>query len=177
MAQSDADGSFSYTLDAKNESNTWVDEFTITDDLECAKEGTAKLIAIETPVATGDIDGLCNVWYRTSPVGSIDTGEQTNATLSAGHDNPWLETDEVKKLLGDDLRMVDYGDWRLWKADIPTTESVTLEGKRARSFGRYRRHGAFVLSTGPYRPTSRQEALQNLGPARTSKTSMTTLMM
>ena len=40
------------------------------------------------PVATGDIDGLCNVWYRTSPVGSIDTGEQTNATLSDGHDNP-----------------------------------------------------------------------------------------
>lgn len=129
VAQSDADGSFSYTLDAKNESNTWVDEFTITDDLECAKEGTAKLIAIETPVATGDIDGLCNVWYRTSPVGSIDTGEQANATLSDGHDNPWLETDEVKKLLGDDLRMVDYGDWHLWKADIPTTESVTLEAK------------------------------------------------
>lgn len=128
-AQSDADGSFSYTLDAKNESNTWVDEFTITDDLECAKEGTAKLIAIETPVATGDIDGLCNVWYRTSPVGSIDTGEQANATLSDGHDNPWLETDEVKKLLGDDLRMVDYGDWHLWKDDIPTTESVTLEAK------------------------------------------------
>lgn len=129
VAQSDADGSFSYTLDAKNESNTWVDEFTITDDLECAKDGTARLIAIETPVAAGDIDGLCNVWYRTSPVGSIDTGEQANATLSDGHDNPWLKTDEVKKLLGDDLRMVDYGDWHLWKADIPTTESVTLEAK------------------------------------------------
>ena len=122
VAQSDVDGSFSYTLDAKNESNTWVDEFTITDDLECAKDGTARLIAIETPVATGDIDGLYNVWYRTSPVGSIDTSEQANATLSDGHDNPWLETDEVKKLLGDDLRMVDYDDWHLWKADIPTTE-------------------------------------------------------
>ena len=129
VAQSDVDGSFSYTLDAKNESNTWVDEFTITDDLECAKDGTARLIAIETPVATGDIDGLYNVWYRTSPVGSIDTSEQANATLSDGHDNPWLETDEVKKLLGDDLRMVDYDDWHLWKADIPTTESVTLEAK------------------------------------------------
>ena len=129
VAQSDVDGSFSYTLDAKNESNTWVDEFTITDDLECAKDGTARLIAIETPVATGDIDGLYNVWYRTSPVGSIDTSEQANATLSDGHDNPWLETDEVKKLLGDDLHMVDYDDWHLWKADIPTTESVTLEAK------------------------------------------------
>lgn len=129
VAQSDTDGSFSYTLDAKNESNTWVDEFTITDDLECAKDGAARLIAIETPVATGDFDGLCNVWYRTSPVGGIDTGEQANATLGDGHDSPWLETDEVKKLLGDDLRMVDYGDWHLWKADIPTTESVTLEAK------------------------------------------------
>lgn len=129
VAQSDVDGSFSYTLDAKNESNTWVDEFTITDDLECAKDGTARLIAIETPVATGDIDGLYNVWYRTSPVGSIDTSEQANATLSDGHDNPWLETDEVKKLLGDDLRMVDYDDWHLWKVDIPTTESITLEAK------------------------------------------------
>ena len=69
------------------------------------------------------------MWYRTSPVGSIDTSEQANATLNDGHDNPWLKTDEVKKLLGDDLRMVDYDDWHLWKADIPTTESVTLEAK------------------------------------------------
>lgn len=129
VAQSNTDGSFSYTLDAKNESNTWVDEFTITDDLECAKDGTARLIAIETPVAAGDIDGLCNVWYRTSPTGGTNTGEQANATLSDGHDNPWLKTDEVKKLLGDGLRMVDYDDWHLWKADIPTTESVTLEAK------------------------------------------------
>ena len=127
--QSDTDGSFSYTLDAKNESSTWVDEFTITDDLECAKDGIARLIAIETPIAAGDFDGLCNVWYRTSPAGGNDTGEQANATLNDGHDNPWLKTDEVKKLLGDDLRMVDYGDWHLWKADVPTTESVTLEAK------------------------------------------------
>lgn len=127
--QSDTDGSFSYTLDAKNESSTWVDEFTITDDLECAKDGIARLIAIETPIAAGDFDGLCNVWYRTSPAGGNDTGEQANATLNDGHDNPWLKTDEVKKLLGGDLRMVDYGDWHLWKADVPTTESVTLEAK------------------------------------------------
>lgn len=129
VAQSDTNGSFSYTLDAKNESNTWVDEFTITDDLECAKDGTARLIAIETPVAAGDFDGLCTVWYRTSPVGGIDTGEQANATLSDGHDNPWLETDEVKKLLGDDVRLVDYDGWHLWKADIPTDKSVTLDTK------------------------------------------------
>ena len=135
VTQSDTDGSFSYTLDAKNESNTWVDEFTITDDLECAKDGTARLIAIETPIAAGDFDGLCNVWYRTSPAGGTDTGEQVNATLSDGHDNPWLKTDEVKMLLGNDLRIVDYGDWHLWKADIPTTESVTLEAKELALLG------------------------------------------
>lgn len=135
VTQSDTNGSFSYTLDAKNESSTWVDEFTITDDLECAKDGAAKLVAIETPIAAGDFDGLCNVWYRTSPAGDTDTGEQVNATLSDGHDNPWLETDEVKKLLGDDLRIVDYGDWHLWKADIPTTKSVTLEAKELALLG------------------------------------------
>ena len=135
MTQSDTDGSFSYTLDAKNESSTWVDEFTITDDLECAKDGAAKLVAIETPIAAGDFDGLCNVWYRTSPAGGTDTGEQVNATLSDGHDNPWLETDEVKNLLGDDLRIVDYSNWHLWKADIPTTKSVTLEAKELALLG------------------------------------------
>lgn len=135
VTQSDTDGSFSYTLDAKNESSTWVDEFTITDDLECAKDGAAKLVAIETPIAAGDFDGLCNVWYRTSPAGGTDTGKQVNATLSDGHDNPWLETDEVKNLLGDDLRIVDYSNWHLWKADIPTTKSVTLEAKELALLG------------------------------------------
>lgn len=27
------------------------------------------------------------------------------------------------------MRMVDYKDWHLWKADVPTTESITLETK------------------------------------------------
>ena len=128
-AQANTQGAFSYTIDAKNESSAWVDELTITDDLECAKDGAAKLVAVETPIAIGDLNGLCNVWYRTSPVGGIDTGEQANATLSDGHDNPWLETDEVKKLLGDDVRLVDYDGWHLWKADISTAESITLDTK------------------------------------------------
>ena len=128
-AQTDTQGAFSYTIDARNESNTWVDEFTVTDDLECAKDGAAKLIAIETPIVTGDLNGLCNVWYRTTPAGTADTSEEANATLGGGHENPWLETDEVKSLLGEDRRMVDYNGWHLWKADIPTTESVTLEAK------------------------------------------------
>ena len=127
--QPDTQGTFSYTIDARNESSTWVDEFTVTDDLECAKDGAAKLVAVETPLAVGDLNGLCNVWYRTSLAGTGDTGKQVNATLDDGHRNPWLETEEVTKLLGDDVRLVDYDGWHLWKADIPTAESVTLDTK------------------------------------------------
>ena len=127
--QSNAQGEFAYTIDARNESKTWVDELTITDELECAAAGTARLVSIETPVAAGDYDGRCNVWYRTSPELEQDCDEQTNATLSDGHENPWLETDEVKNLLGEDARLVDYSGWHLWKSDISTSESITLAVK------------------------------------------------
>lgn len=128
-AQTNTDGLFSYTIDARNDSATWVDEFTITDDLECAEDDTARFVSVETPVAIGDLNGLCNVWYRTSPVGTSDSGKEANATLDDGHRNPWLETEEVTKLLGDDVRLVDYDGWHLWKADIPTDKSVTLDTK------------------------------------------------
>ena len=127
--QTNTDGLFSYTIDARNDSATWVDEFTITDDLECAEDDTARLVSVETPVAIGDLNGLCNVWYRTSPAGTSDSGKEANATLDNGHRNPWLETEEVTKLLGDDVRLVDYDGWHLWKADIPTDRSVTLDTK------------------------------------------------
>lgn len=127
--QTNTDGLFSYTIDARNDSATWVDEFTITDDLECAKDGTARFISIETPVAIGDLNGLCNVWYRTTPLDSTDVDEPANATLDDGHENPWLESGEVKESLGEDCRLVDYDGWRLWKADVSTTESTTLEAE------------------------------------------------
>lgn len=127
--QTNTDGLFSYTIDVRNDSATWVDEFTITDDLECAKDGTARFISIETPVAIGDLNGLCNVWYRTTPLDSTDVDEPANATLDDGHENPWLESDEVKESLGEDCRLVDYDGWRLWKADVSTTESTTLEAE------------------------------------------------
>lgn len=127
--QTNTDGLFSYTIDARNDSATWVDEFTITDDLECAEDDTARFVSVETPVAIGDLNGLCNVWYRTSPAGTSDSGKEANATLDDGHRNPWLETEEVTKLLGDDVRLVDYDGWHLWKADIPTDRSVTLDTK------------------------------------------------
>lgn len=127
--QTNSDGLFSYTIDARNDSATWVDEFTITDNLECAKDGTARFVSIEIPVAIGDLNGLCNVWYRTTPLDSTEADEPANATLDDGHENPWLESDEVKESLGEDCRLVDYDGWRLWKADVPTTESATLEAK------------------------------------------------
>lgn len=127
--QTNTDGLFSYTIDARNDSATWVDEFTITDDLKCAEDDTARFVSVETPVAIGDLNGLCNVWYRTSPAGTSDSGKEANATLDDGHRNPWLGTEEVTKLLGDDVRLVDYDGWHLWKADIPTDRSVTLDTK------------------------------------------------
>lgn len=127
--QPDRKGSYSYTIDAQNESSTWVDEFTVTDDLECAKDGTAKLVAIKTPIAVGDLNGLCNVWYRTSPADKLGIKEKANATLDDEHTNPWLETAEVKERLGEDVRIVDYDGWSLWKADVSTTESSILEVK------------------------------------------------
>ena len=127
--QTNTDGLFSYTIDARNDSATWVDEFTITDDLECAEDDTARFASIETPVAIGDLNGLCNVWYRTTPLDSTDVDEPANATLDDGHENPWLESDEVKESLGEDCRLVDYDGWHLWKADVSTTESTTLEAK------------------------------------------------
>ncbi len=58
-----------------------------------------------------------------------DSVEQANATLDDGHENPWLDTNEVKNLLGEDGRLVDYDGWHLWKSDISTSESTTLAVK------------------------------------------------
>ena len=81
------------------------------------------------PSPSGDLNGLCNVWYRTTPLDSTDVDEPANATLDDGHENPWLESDEVRESLGEDCRLVDYDGWHLWKADVSTTESTTLEAK------------------------------------------------
>ena len=132
-AQKNTDGSFAYTIDFANASNTWVDEFTVTDELDAVTAGLATLDSIETPCASGDHDGLMNVWYKTDEtVGSKEeapdgTEANANATLDDGHENPWLQSDEVKDLVGEDGRAVDYREWHLWKRDVSTSKSETLK--------------------------------------------------
>ena len=60
------DGRFDYSLDYRSTSSTWVDEFTVTDDLSSVEKGLAVLEGVTTAQAVGDRDGRMNVWYRTN---------------------------------------------------------------------------------------------------------------
>lgn len=121
------DGSYDYSIDFQNTSSTWVDEFTVTDHLDMALEGTAKLTGITTPVVDKDYDGLFNVWYQTNatPADYLDESG-ANATLSDAHENPWLTHESTADRLGDDSRVLDYHGWKLWKADVDATSASTL---------------------------------------------------
>lgn len=121
------DGSYAYTIDFRSTSNTWTDEFTVEDDLTAAVDGRAQLTSITTPQALEDYDGKMNVWYRTdkTPDDYIDESG-ANATLSDGHENPWLSDEATAPTLGEDGRAVDFTGWRLWRADVPTTEAAEL---------------------------------------------------
>lgn len=131
------DGLFDYTVDFKNDSNTWTDEFTVTDTLDCAAQGLAGLEGITTPVAKGDCDGRMNVWYKTAVRGDekereragAEEGEEApaaNATLTDGHENPWLSSDRVVSEIGDDGRVLDYDGWKLWKEGVATDKPEEL---------------------------------------------------
>ena len=111
-------GDYRYMIDARNDSDTWVDEFTVEDDLKPVKDGLAKLVSITTPQAYGDYDGRCNVWYRTNKSADEHPTSDANATKDDGHDNPWLTGDG---------RKLDYTGWRLWKRDIDTGKQETLQ--------------------------------------------------
>ncbi len=121
------DGSYDYTLDFRSTSSTWTDEFTVTDTLDCATAGLARLTGITTPVAYRDYDGKVNVWYRTNKTdeGYVDPSG-ANATLSDGHENPWLTDASTSEALGDDARALDYNGWRLWQADVDATAATDL---------------------------------------------------
>ena len=137
------EGRFDYSIDFRSTSSTWVDEFTVTDELSGAAEGLAELISITTPQASGDYDGKLNVWYRTAAVEMtaeseegaqhephLDDGEPpsttANATLSDGHPNPWLTDTSNEDVLGDDGRAVDYTGWHLWAEGIDSTTATEL---------------------------------------------------
>lgn len=114
-------GEFDYSIDFRNTSSTWVDEFTVTDEIAGAAQGLSVLDAITTPVAGEDHDGKMNVWYKTNKTPADHHDESgANATLSDGHDNPWLADPSNSEALGDDGRRIDYAGWRLWKQDVST---------------------------------------------------------
>lgn len=68
-----------------------------------------------------------NVWYKTdkTPEDYVDESG-ANATLSDGHENPWLSDEATAPTLGEDGRAVDFTGWKLWRADVPTTEATEL---------------------------------------------------
>ncbi len=122
------EGEFEYSVDFRSTSSTWVDEFTVTDEISAATQGLAVLDSITTPVAGEDYDGKMNVWYKTNltPADHVDESG-ANATLSDGHDNPWLTDPSNADALGEDARRIDYTGWRLWKAEVPTAEAQKLD--------------------------------------------------
>lgn len=121
-------GEFDYSIDFRNTSSTWVDEFTVTDEIAGAAQGLAVLDAIATPVAGEDHDGKMNVWYKTNKTPADHHDESgANATLSDGHDNPWLADPSNSEALGDDGRRIDYAGWRLWKQDVSTAAVEKLD--------------------------------------------------
>ncbi len=119
-------GRFSYLIDMRNTSTTWVDEFTMTDEIDGADKGLVELTGITTPQAHGDFDGLMNVWYRTSSSSDRIEDSSANATIDDGHENPWLSDESTVSTLGSDGRALDYTGWHLWRADIPTEQATKL---------------------------------------------------
>ena len=127
------DGSFAYSLDYCNDSSTWVDEFTVYDSLECVSDGLARLDGVVTARCFEDFDGLMNVWYRTNMTSAdySDDVSKANATLSDGHENPWIvgvtRGDAIKSVDSDnDSRVLSYSGWKLWKSDISTSSADEL---------------------------------------------------
>ena len=110
----------SYFIDAKNLSTNWVDECTITDELELVQKGLATLESVTTPIAVGDYDGKLNVWYQVKNEEDYLSDATANATRDDGHGNPWLEGEG---------RRLDYRSWHLWKAGISTESATTLSVK------------------------------------------------
>ena len=122
-------GIYDYSIDARSTSNSWVDEFTVTDEPKAITDGMARLVSVSTPQAWQDYDGKMNVWYKTNKT-PVDYKDESgaNATTSDGHDNPWLTQEGASGLDTDgDKRVGSYDGWKLWKAGLSTMVSTKLE--------------------------------------------------
>ena len=133
MTKSDT-GNYEYQLDYKNESNTWVDEFTVYDSLDCVNQGLARLDSLMMAQGSKDFDGKLNVWYQTNktPADYADDKDNANATIDDGHTNPWItgstRGDDSKRTDPDgDGRALDYTGWKLWAKDVSATAASTLD--------------------------------------------------
>ncbi len=123
----ETDGSYDYTIDVRSTATTWVDEFTVTDELDAVTDGLAYLVGVTTPQGSDDYDGLLNVWYQTDQTASdYQDSAHANATRSDGHINPWLDDELTAERLGDDGRAVDYTGWHLWATNVSTSKAQTL---------------------------------------------------
>ena len=115
----DSDNTFLYTVDYRNCSNTWVDELNMTDSLDCAISGLARLTSVTTPVSSGDSDGLMNVWYQTNLNDKSDSSDaELYNACSSNPNNPYNIQQE---------RVADFTGWTLWKAGVSTASAVTLD--------------------------------------------------
>lgn len=127
-------GMFAYSIDYRNKSNTWVDEFTVYDSLDGVNAGLVKLNSLKTAQGYKDYNGKLNVWYQTNktPADYADDKDKANATLDDGHINAWItgdtRSDNSKKNDPDgDGRTLDYTGWKLWKKDVSALSGETLD--------------------------------------------------
>ena len=94
----DESGAFDYTIDYRSTSNTWVDEFTMTDTITCAEEGKA------------------NTATKTAQAKETNAEEEPNACAT----NPYSMNNPTNK------RIRDFTSWHIWKEGVSTLESQKL---------------------------------------------------
>lgn len=114
------DLSYRYTLDFRSTAPTHADEYTVVDDLTCARDNHAYLETLTTPVVQHDDDGLFSLWYLTnySPVSPEDVTRTPEELEEIAQDKAEDAIDKV--------RLTNLEGWNLWQADLSTTEPTTL---------------------------------------------------
>lgn len=142
----DDDGVISYTIDYRSTSDTWVDEFNLVDEIDCAAEGKAYLTELITPVCFEDYDGRMNVWYRTDRDDANAAGNEAGGAKTASSDTAAAESDGMAAVEGGTAqtapnacatnppskanpaneRVHDFSGWRIWATDVSTLEATTL---------------------------------------------------